>query len=202
MQKCPKCGLVSPDRSARCECGFRFDLVQQAIKLLQLSREELVDTIRDQILKEPILEDAVDTSSEEPKTAAAANPASEEHVKTTDHLRISELVEAELSRIQDVDVREALRSILIAPRVQARQWDYGEPGEEYPCWSVAEIRELEMELAYCEHGFGPSSPWGAVVVAESSIGMDSQWHDTLEEVFMAFGGRDIVRKRKHETGAG
>jgi hypothetical protein len=119
-----------------------------------------------------------------------------------DHLQVKALVEAELSRIQDADVREAVRAHLVSPRVQTRQWDYGEPGEEYPCWSVAEIPEFEMELAYCEHGFGPSSPWGAVFVAESSIGMDSQWHDTLEDVFMSFGGRDIVRKRKHGMGAG
>ncbi len=42
--------------------------LQQAIKLLQLSRMELADTIRDEILENPILEDAVDTASEEPKT--------------------------------------------------------------------------------------------------------------------------------------
>ena len=41
--------------------------LQQAIKLLQLSRMELADTIRDEILENPILEDAVDTASEEPK---------------------------------------------------------------------------------------------------------------------------------------
>jgi hypothetical protein len=120
----------------------------------------------------------------------------------TDHVQIRELVEGELSRIQDAEVREALRACLVTPRVQTRQWDYGEAGEEYPCWSVAEIPEFEMELAYCEHGFGPHSPWGAVFVAESSIGMDSQWHDTLEDVFMSFGGRDLVRKWRHGTGAG
>ena len=36
--------------------------LQQAIKLLQLSRMELADTIRDEILENPILEDAVDTA--------------------------------------------------------------------------------------------------------------------------------------------
>ncbi len=46
--------------------------LQQAIKLLQLSRMELADTIRDEMLENPILEDAVDTASEEPKTAEAA----------------------------------------------------------------------------------------------------------------------------------
>ena len=65
MRKCPRCGLVSPDGSVRCECGFLFDLderaapvmtpqLQQAIKVLQLSREMLAETIRDEILKNPI----------------------------------------------------------------------------------------------------------------------------------------------------
>lgn len=30
MRKCPRCGLVSPDRSVRCECGFLFDLDDRA----------------------------------------------------------------------------------------------------------------------------------------------------------------------------
>lgn len=75
MRKCPRCGLVSPGGSVRCECGFLFDLalvMQQAIKVLQDSRHELADIIRDEILGRPILEDAVDTASEEPKTAEAA----------------------------------------------------------------------------------------------------------------------------------
>ena len=58
--------------------------LQQAIKLLQLSRMELADTIRDEILENPILEDAVDTASEEPKTAEAADGADVEHVGETE----------------------------------------------------------------------------------------------------------------------
>lgn len=65
MRKCPRCGLVNPDRSARCECGFLLDVMtsqlQQAIMLLQLSRKELADTIRQEILENPILDDAGDT---------------------------------------------------------------------------------------------------------------------------------------------
>src|SRR5512138_1971815 len=48
--------------------------LQQAIKLLQLSRVELVDMVRDELLENPILEDAVDVSAEQakPGTAEAA----------------------------------------------------------------------------------------------------------------------------------
>src|SRR3954453_2410079 len=58
--------------------------LQQAIKRLQLSRMELADTIRDEILENPILEDAVDTASEEPKTAEAADGGDMDRVGETE----------------------------------------------------------------------------------------------------------------------
>ena len=41
--------------------------LQQAIKLLQLSRVELVDMVRDELLENPVLEDSVDLSAEQQK---------------------------------------------------------------------------------------------------------------------------------------
>jgi len=41
--------------------------LQQAIKLLQLSRVELVDMVRDELLENPVLEDAVELSAEQAK---------------------------------------------------------------------------------------------------------------------------------------
>src|SRR5437773_11709607 len=38
--------------------------LQQAIKLLQLSRMELVDLVREEMMENPILEDGVDSSAE------------------------------------------------------------------------------------------------------------------------------------------
>ena len=38
--------------------------LQQAIKLLQLSRMELVDLVREEMMENPILEDDVDSQSE------------------------------------------------------------------------------------------------------------------------------------------
>ncbi len=46
--------------------------LQQAIKLLQLSRMELADVIRDEILENPVLEDAIDSGSELAKSADAS----------------------------------------------------------------------------------------------------------------------------------
>src|SRR6516164_10376994 len=45
--------------------------LQQAIKLLQLSRMELVDMVRDEMLENPILEDSVESSAEQAKTQDA-----------------------------------------------------------------------------------------------------------------------------------
>ena len=41
--------------------------LQQAIKLLQLSRMELCDMVRDEMLENPILEDSVESASEQAK---------------------------------------------------------------------------------------------------------------------------------------
>jgi RNA polymerase sigma-54 factor len=46
--------------------------LQQAIKLLQLSRMELVDMVRDEMLENPILEDSVESSSEQANAAEAS----------------------------------------------------------------------------------------------------------------------------------
>jgi RNA polymerase sigma-54 factor len=48
--------------------------LQQAIKLLQLSRMELVEMVREELLENPILEDTVDTSAEQQKPGTADLP--------------------------------------------------------------------------------------------------------------------------------
>ncbi len=65
--------------------------LQQAIKLLQLSRVELVDMVRDELLENPILEDAVDVSAEQAKpgaveeqVAAAVREAETERIGETE----------------------------------------------------------------------------------------------------------------------
>ena len=49
--------------------------LQQAIKLLQLSRMELVDMVRDEMLENPILEDSVESGNEQAKSTEAVAPA-------------------------------------------------------------------------------------------------------------------------------
>src|SRR5262245_16867270 len=48
--------------------------LQQAIKLLQLSRMELADMVRDEILENPILEDSVESGAEQAKGSLAELP--------------------------------------------------------------------------------------------------------------------------------
>jgi N-acetylglutamate synthase-like GNAT family acetyltransferase len=98
--------------------------------------------------------------------------------------RIRELVQRELSLIADPARREALRAILIDPVLRERSWSYGRPGDRFQYWTIAEAPEREIELAYCEQGFGPEFPWGFLDFHDPSLGMDAQWSWYLEEAFL------------------
>src|SRR5688572_11150722 len=58
--------------------------LQQAIKLLQLSRMELVDMIREEMLENPVLEDSVESGNEQQKTAELAPDAAAERIGETE----------------------------------------------------------------------------------------------------------------------
>jgi RNA polymerase sigma-54 factor len=62
--------------------------LQQAIKLLQLSRVELVDMVRDELLENPVLEDSVDVALEQAKPGSEGEGA--EAVREAETLRIGE----------------------------------------------------------------------------------------------------------------
>jgi hypothetical protein len=66
-----------------------------------------------------------------------------------------------------------------------RGWDYGKPGEEFPCWLVLEHAASNTGIAYCEHGFGPSMPWGLLFLSgqHMSMGMDSGWYERFLEAY-------------------
>lgn len=80
--------------------------------------------------------------------------------------------------------------LLVPPRQEEREWDYGQPGERYPYWVVAEAPERGIMLVYCEHGFGPGMPWGFLFTDQPefpTLGMDSQWDWYLDEAFIQSG---------------
>jgi hypothetical protein len=102
---------------------------------------------------------------------------------------LKRLVERELESLTDARVIAHIRSLLVEPKVVLRDWDYGEPGQQYPCWSVLEDDASRTGIAYCESGFGPGQPWGLVWLGgveqtSMSMGMDSGWYSTfLDAVF-------------------
>jgi len=95
------------------------------------------------------------------------------------------LVEAELAQLGDARVVAHIRSLLIEPAPILRDWDYGDEGQKYVCWTVLEHQSSNTGIAYCEEGFGPRSPWGLVALMRPhmSIGMDAAWYTTFLQAF-------------------
>lgn len=106
---------------------------------------------------------------------------------------VKEAIETEISRISQPKLVSPIRQLLVPIRCEQREWDYGAAGQTYPCWIFAEHAQSNTAFAYCEYGFGPSSPWGLLSIhgQHLSIGMDSGWFSTLEGAFrdsMAWDG--------------
>ena len=98
---------------------------------------------------------------------------------------ITQKVDAELSRIVSAGVLDAMQPLLVSPRYELREWDYGEPGQKFPCWIILDHSLTNTCIAYCEHGFGSSSPWGLLSITGEhlTIGMDCGWYSTLEDAY-------------------
>ncbi len=114
---------------------------------------------------------------------------------------ISDLVAAELALIEDHLRVESLKTFLVIPRQEERDWDYGVPDTRYAYWVVAEVRDRGILLVYCEHGFGPEMPWGFLFANKpqaKTLGMDSQWCWYLEEAFIRSGLWDGPVKEDEE----
>lgn len=95
------------------------------------------------------------------------------------------LIESELATLSDARVTAHIRGLLVEPYSVLRLWDYGEPGQQYPCWMVLSDSHSDGVIAYCEHGFGPRNPWGLVSSAceHQGMGMDSGWFMTFLDAF-------------------
>ena len=100
-----------------------------------------------------------------------------------DASKVSALVGEQLALVDDPQAVAIIRGLLVPPRCELRPWDYGAPGEKYPCWIVAEHRQSSTGIAYCEHGFGPKCPWGLLWISGEhlNMGMDSGWYDSLTD---------------------
>lgn len=98
---------------------------------------------------------------------------------------VAQLVALELDFIEDSLVRDALRALLIGPKLHHREWEYGHDGEHYPCWTVVAFKDADEGIAYSQHGHGPNSPWGLVSFSDIWFGMDSAWFSRLEDAFVS-----------------
>lgn len=98
---------------------------------------------------------------------------------------VQECVSDQVAKITDLNVAESLKKFLVAPRCEMRDWDYGAPGEQFPCWIIFEHEKSNACIAYCENGFGPATPWGLLFLRgkNRSMGLDCNWSETLEEAF-------------------
>jgi hypothetical protein len=102
---------------------------------------------------------------------------------------IAKLIERELGLLSDAQVNAHVRALLVEPRMELRNWDYGDPGQQYPCWIVLDdTTHSNSGIAYCEQGFGPRQPWGLLKMRETagqpgSMGMDSGWFPAFLDAF-------------------
>jgi len=112
---------------------------------------------------------------------------------------IEELVQIELSHM-DAVLAAALRSCLVTPHVEQREWDYGPDGQTYPCWIVLEHHPSNTGIAYCAEGFG--DPWGLLFLRGEhlSMGMDSGWFSSLEHAFRGSPACDLPTPPGYEVG--
>lgn len=100
---------------------------------------------------------------------------------------LKKLIAAELAVVRDARIVAHIRGLLVKPNITMRGWDYGSPGQEYPCWVV--LDDGVYAIAYCEQGFGPRCPWGLLFTGveagrpEWSMGMDGSWYPTFLEAF-------------------
>ena len=100
------------------------------------------------------------------------------------------LIERELAVVGDPRVLTAIHALLVEPNPVMRRWDYGEPDQQFECWTILDdTKGSETAIVYCEEGFGPSMPWGLVSTGIddkgclASMGMDCGWFSTLSEAF-------------------
>ena len=126
-----------------------------------------------------------------------------------DAQELAAMVDRELAQLSDCGVVAHIQALRDEPTVTMRRWDYGREDERYPCWTVLRHSASNTGIAYCEHGFGPRSPWGLVALEGdeglTSIGMDCSWYKTfLQAFFESHAAADLpiwhVVKTERTTG--
>ena len=105
---------------------------------------------------------------------------------TIDAYALKNLVERELQNLSDVRVLSHIRGFLVEPNAFLLHWDYGVPGQQFPCWVVLADPKSNGAIAYCEYGW--RNPWGLIWLPtderrHSSMGMGSGWFPTFLDAY-------------------
>jgi hypothetical protein len=108
-----------------------------------------------------------------------------------DAVTLKVLIGRELTKFPDERIIHHIRAHLVEPAPELRDWDYGAPDQQYPCWIVFRHAASNTGIAFCEQGFGPRCPWGLLWIGgggeQMSIGQDSGWYTSfLETYFNSF----------------
>jgi len=97
------------------------------------------------------------------------------------------VIAAELAGLSDERIIDHIRAHLIEPAPELKDWDWGDAGQQYPCWIVFTHASSNTGIAYCEHGFGPRCPWGLLWIGGEgkplSMGQDSAWFTSFMETY-------------------
>ena len=94
---------------------------------------------------------------------------------------IIERVEAQLSEFVNGERRDALRSLLCAPTIESRTWDWHD-GRDVKVCVFARAAAHRIVFAYCIDGY--TDHWGVLFNDETSLGMDAQWYLNLEDAIV------------------
>ena len=97
------------------------------------------------------------------------------------------LVSSELERVPETDCKDRLARLVVEPTFVALAWEYGAIGATRMCCVVARLEDGDQALVYCEDGFGPREPWGAVSLGAASMGGDDQWYGSLYDAAIGAG---------------
>lgn len=105
---------------------------------------------------------------------------------------LKSLIQSELSQVSDQRILARIRELLVEPEIVLRNWDYGKPGQKYPCWTVLKDDTSETGTCYCEFGFGPRCRWGLVWLDDEHMSMDCDWFPSfLDAFFDSFASTDL-----------
>ena len=110
----------NPSSSDHAQMPVMTPQLQLAIRLLQLSRVELVDMVREEMLKNPILEDSVESANEQAKATAGRQYSGEEPTYITPNVYIQEVSDQYVAVANDDGLPKLESRELLSERVQER----------------------------------------------------------------------------------